>query len=305
MNISVFKRAVTGALAATLLLCAAGCSSTSGDGSQAAGSDTETQTIRLGLAPDEDSAAVLEKYEPFIDYLSEATGMTVEPYVGADYTAVIEALNSGHLDVAWFGPSEYILATETVNGGVEAFASATQAEGTIPYRTSFIVRSDSGIDSLEDMEGKTLAFTDPASTSGHIFGRYSLVQEGYDPDSYFGQVIFSGSHDACLLAVKNGQVDVAAISSRKLPGFIESGLVSEDEISVVYESVEIPADPITYRSDLPQQTKDALQKAFLSDDPALAEALDGTGFAGFAQVDDSAYDLVREAYEVAGLEPEV
>lgn len=299
-------RILTAVLGVALVLPLAGCSGSDASGDTDAGAEeTAVETIRLGLAPDEDSAAVLAKYEPFVEYLSQATGLTVEPFVGADYTAVIEALNSGHLDVAWFGPSEYILATEAVGGGVEAFASATQAEGTIPYRTSFIVRADSGIDSLEDMEGKSLAFTDPASTSGHIFGRYSLVQEGYDPEEYFSQVIYSGSHDACLLAVVNGQVDVAAVSSRKIPGFIDSGLISEDDIKVVYESVEIPPDPITYRADLSEDLKEKLQSAFLSDSPDLAASLDGTGFAGFAPVEDADYDLVREAYEVAGLEPEV
>ncbi|MCG8485537.1 MAG: phosphate/phosphite/phosphonate ABC transporter substrate-binding protein [Clostridia bacterium] len=267
---------------------------------------TENMTkIRLGLAPDEDSAAVLKKYQKFVDYLSEATGLEVEPYVGADYTAVIEALNSGHLDVAWFGPSEYVLATEVVDSGVEAFASAVQAKGTLAYKSSFITRKDSGINSLEDMADRTITFTDPASTSGHIFGRYSLVQEGYNPEEYFKQVIYSGSHDACLLAVANGQVDVAVISSRKLPGFIGKGLVEEDEIQIVFESVEIPADPITYRTDLSEEIKEKLKQAFLYNSIKLKASLEETGFESFSEVNDNAYDLVRNAYEIAGLTPEL
>ena len=106
------QRVLTAALSVALALPLAACSGSGASGD--AGENTEettVETIRLGLAPDEDSAAVLAKYEPFVEYLSQATGLTVEPFVGADYTAVIEALNSGHLDVAWFGPSEYILAT--------------------------------------------------------------------------------------------------------------------------------------------------------------------------------------------------
>ncbi|WP_170931274.1 phosphate/phosphite/phosphonate ABC transporter substrate-binding protein [Aeromicrobium sp. PE09-221] len=292
---------ITAAAGVLLTLSAAGC------GAQASDDDTgdSTDTIRLGLAPAEDSATVLTKFTPFIDYLSETTGLEIEPYVGADYTAVIEALNSGHLDVAWFGPSEYTLATDTVDGGVEAFASAVQAEGTETYRTSFLVRADSGIEDVEDFEGRTVAFTDPASTSGHIFGRYALEEEGHDPEELFSQIIYSGSHDASLLSLVNGQVDVAAISSRLLPEFIESGMAEEDDIEIVFESEEIPADPITYREDLPQDVKDALSSALLSGDPEIADSLDGTGFGGFAEADDSAYDIVRRAYEAAGMEPEL
>lgn len=287
-------------LLALLVLPVAGCAA-----GAAAAPDDEAATIRLGLAPDEDAAAVLDKYEPFVDYLAEATGREVEPYVGADYTAVIEALNSGHLDVAWFGPSEYVLATESVEGGVEAFASAIQSGDTVPYRSSFVVRTDSGIHGVEDFEGKTLAFTDPASTSGHIFGRYSLAEEGVDVDTLFSQVVYSGSHDASLLSLVNGQVDVAAISSRKIPEFIENGLIAEDDIDIVFESVEIPADPITYRADLPEDLKKLLQDALLTDDAALAAALEGTGFASFGEVTDADYDLVRDAYAAAGVGPEL
>ena len=309
MKKSILRRLLPAALNILLIVAIAGCGTTGTPaGTESSRPNESAQTvdkIRIGLAPDEDTAAILKKYDPFIKHLSESTGMEVEPYVGADYTAVIEALNSGHLDVAWFGPSEYILATEAVKSGVEAFASAIQAEGTIAYKSSFIVRADSGIETLEDLKGKTLAFTDPASTSGHIFGRYSLIQEGYEPEEFFRQVIYSGSHDACLLAVKNNQVDAAAISSRKLPGFIESGLVEEGEIKIIFESVEIPADPVTYRTDLPQDVKDKIKAAFLENTPELAASLEGTGFGKFAVVNDKDYDLVREAYKAAGLEPEL
>ncbi len=292
-----------------LIFTSAACSATN-TSSNEVGSTTQDITesidkIRIGLSPDEDSAAVLKRYDSFIKNLSESMGMEVEPYVGADYTAVIEALNSGHLDVAWFGPSEYVLATEAAKGEVEAFASAIQAEGTVQYKSCLIVRADSGIENLNDMKGKTFAFTDPASTSGHIFARYSLVEQGITPEEYFKQVIYSGSNDASLLAVINKQVEVAAISSRNLSRYIADGLAKEDEIKIVYESVEIPADPITYRKDLPQDVKDKIKSAFLNYTPELASSLEGTGFAKFAEVDDKHYDIVRDAYKIAGLEPEL
>ncbi|RVW02004.1 phosphate/phosphite/phosphonate ABC transporter substrate-binding protein [Rhodococcus xishaensis] len=297
MGISNFRRTkVVAGMIALLALPLVACGVSSND---------STETIRLGLSPDEDSAAVLARYEPLVEYLSDATGLEVEPYVGADYTAVIEALNSGHLDLAWFGPSEYVLATERVHGGVEPFASAIQTDDSVPYRSSFIVRSDSGIEGPEDFQGKIVAFTDPASTSGHVFGQYALAEAGYDANTLFSQIVYSGSHDASLLSLLNGRVDVAAISSRKIPEFIRTGVAGNDEIKTVFESEEIPADPITYRADLPQQTKELLQRAFLDETPALSAALEGTGFASFGRVSDSDYDVVRTAYKVSGLEPEL
>lgn len=299
----ILKKLVLVVLSLSILVT--GCGQSQSTIKEQTKSTEAIKKIRIGLSPDEDSAAVLLKYQQFVSYLSKKTGLQVEPFVGADYTAVVEALNSGQLDVAWFGPSEYVLATDVVKSGVEAFASAVQAEGTVPYRSIFITRTDAQINGLADMKGKSIAFTDPASTSGHIFGRYSLVQQGYKPDEYFKQLIYSGSHDACLLAVKNKQVDVAVISSRKLPGFIKSGIVAENEIKTVFESVEIPEDPITYRKDLPQDVKDKLKAAFFDSTGELATSLEGTGFAKFNSADDKSYDLVRKAFEVSGLKPKL
>ena len=283
--------------AATLLaLGATACSSESSE---------NTQVIRLGLAPDEDAASVLKKFDPFVHYLKEKTGYDIEPYVGADYTAVIEAMNSGNLEVAWFGPSEYVLATDEVQNGVEAFASATQAAGTPEYRANFITLADSPINGPEDFSGRSIAYTDPASTSGHIFARYALEQEGINEPDLFSNVIYAGSHDAALMAVTQKQTDLAVVSSRKLPGMFESGVAKPEDIKVVLESEQIPADPVSFSSSLPEHVKETLRKAFLSDDPELRTALEGTGFEGFDVVNDSDYDVVRHAYDAAGLKPEL
>lgn len=299
-----FQRS-TGTLAALMLGSALALSLSACSAAKDGPETTAENEISFGLSPAEDAATVLTKFTPFIDYLGESTDLKVDPYVGADYTAVVEALNSGHLDVAWFGPSEYVLATTAVEGGVEAFAAAQQADDTVEYRTVFIVRDDSAIRSPEDFTGATIAFTDPASTSGHIFGRHALAQENIDPEETFAQIIYSGSHDASLLSLVNGQVDVAAISARLMPGFIESGLAAAGDIRVVFESAEIPADPLVFRKDLPEATKQKLRDALLVDDPAIAEHLSETGFASFAEVDDTDYNILREAYITAGLEPEL
>ena len=72
---------------------------------------------------------------------------------------------------------------------MEVFATAVQSEGTVPYKSSLIVSGDSDINSLADVEGRTISFTDPAATSGHLFARYSLVQAGVQPEQHFKQVI--------------------------------------------------------------------------------------------------------------------
>lgn len=278
---------------------ASACSTTAATGGEASG---KKQVIRLGLSPQEDSAEILRQYRPFEQYMEGTTGYDFELFVGADYTAVVEAINAGKLDAAWFGPTEYLLAKEITEADIEAFAQATQAEGAVPYQSWVIVRSDSGLNKVSDLKGATFAFTDPASTSGYIFGNYQLVQEGFDPKKDFKEVIYSGSHDASVLAVANGTVQGAVVSSRLLDGFYESGLVKEEDIHVLTKSMDIPNDLMAYRTALPKEVKQKLADA-INDTAGIKKALEGTGYGAFKQVSDSDYDVVREAFKLAGVKP--
>ena len=89
---------------------------------------------------------------------------------------------------------------------IEAFAIAeTTKSGRTYYHSQIIARKDSGIKTVNDLKGKTFAFVDPTSTSGHLFPKAGLIKLGIDPDTDFGRVIFTGSHDANALAVANKQ----------------------------------------------------------------------------------------------------
>ena len=63
---------------------------------------------------------------------------------------------------------------------------------------------------LEDLRGKTFAFGDSLSTTGHVFPRKMFKEHGIDPVRDFKQVLYSGGHDATVLAVLNGKVDAGA-----------------------------------------------------------------------------------------------
>ncbi|MGC8229334.1 phosphate/phosphite/phosphonate ABC transporter substrate-binding protein [Pseudobacillus badius] len=285
-------------LAILMVIISTGCSSKTGEKL-----DRNSEvTIRMGLSPQEDSAEILRQYEAFKEHMEEKTGYKFDLFVGADYTTVVEAINSGKLDVAWFGPTEYLLAKEITEVDIEAFAQATQEEAASPYQSWVIVNSKSDIKTVEDLKGKNFAFTDPASTSGNIFGYYQLIQEGLDPKKDFANVTYSGSHDASALSVANGTLDGATVSSRLLEGFYESGLVNEKDIRVIAKSMEIPNDLMAYHSDLSEDVKEKLRDA-INDTEGITKALAGTGYGAFKEVNDSDYDIVREAFKIAGVEP--
>ena len=171
----------------------------------------QSAELRVGLIPSEDAQAMIRASQQVMDQLATRTGMKVRPFVANDYNGVIEALRSNKIDIAFLGPFSYVLANQVA--GAEAFAVAvTKKTGKSAYHSMVISRKDKGPASVADLKGRSFAFVDPTSASGHLFPKAGLMAEGFDADKGFSRVIFSGSHDASILAVANKKVDAAAVA---------------------------------------------------------------------------------------------
>ncbi|WP_330115359.1 phosphonate ABC transporter substrate-binding protein [Pseudomonas sp. JS3066] len=265
----------------------------------AATSVQAAEKLTIGLIPSEDSQAMIESSKQVLDRLESQLGMPVEPFVATDYNGIIEALRAGKLDVAYLGPFSYVLATTVAD--VEAFSVAvTKKTGQSAYKSLILARKDSGIRNLADLKGHTFAFVDPSSASGHLFPKAGLEQAGFEPDKLFSRVIFSGSHDASILAVENQKVDAAAVADRILAGAVAKGLVKQDDFQVVWTSRPIPESPMVWRKDMDPALKQKVAAALASikDLPWGDQGqLDG-----FQPTNDAAYDVVRETAKVLDLD---
>jgi len=254
--------------------------------------------LNVGLVPAEDPRLVVTDNQVMLDQLSKSLGMEVKPFVATDYNGVIEALRAKRLDIALLGPFSYVLATSVAP--VEAFViPETQKQGAT-YHAYIIARKDRNIRSVADLKGKTFAFVDPSSTSGHLFPKAGLIKAGFDPDTGFSRVIFSGGHDASAIAVQNGKVDAAAVADALLESAMSRGMVKQDEVVVVWKSQPIPGAPFVMRKDLPENLKTKLRQAFAQqkDIPWGPNAT----IKRWIAVDDSHYDVVRETAKVLKLD---
>ena len=257
------------------------------------------QPLTIGLIPAEDSQAMIESSRQVLDSLQQQLGMPVKPFVATDYNGVIEALRSKKLDVAYLGPFSYVLANQVAD--VEAFAVAvTKKTGQSAYKSVIIARKDSGLAKTVDLKGRTFAFVDPTSASGHLFPKAGLLQAGYDPESFFGRVIFSGSHDASILAVANKKVDAAAVADRILASAIAKGQVKADDLEIVWSSNPIPESPMVWRKDLDPALKARIAKA-LANVKDLPWGDQGV-LNGFQPTNDAAYNVVRDTATVLKLD---
>lgn len=259
----------------------------------------QTKELRVGLIPSEDAQAMMRASQQVMEQLSAKTGLKVRPFVANDYNGVIEALRSGKLDVAYLGPFSYVLASQLANA--EAFAiPVAKKTGQSSYQSIIITRKDKGADSVTKLQGKTFAFVDPSSASGHLFPKAGLKAEGVDTDKYFSRVIFSGSHDASILAVANSKVEAASVADPIFQNAIAKGLVKGEDFQVIWRSQAIPESPMAWRKDLDAGTKQKVATA-LAEIKGLPWG-DRGELNGFAATNDQAYDVVRQTAKALNLD---
>lgn len=264
--------------------------------------DSKRQVVKIGATPGEDMQKKKEQYEPFIKYFEEKTGYKVELFIATDYSSVIEAMRSGEIDIASFGPLSYVLASSVANA--EAFATEYKEGLGKFYEAYIITHPDSKIDSIKDLKGKNFAFVDPASTGGYLIPTMEMINNGIDPEKDLGSTIFAGGHDACALAVKNKTIDAAAMVKHMYLKMMEEGLISENDVKIIHTSDPFPASAWAYRSDLDEEIKFNVADAILNmTDEDLEDLKDFLGTTlKYVSAEDSDWNSLREAAELINLD---
>jgi phosphonate transport system substrate-binding protein len=250
--------------------------------------------MRFGILPTDESTAKT-RYTPLFSYLEKKIGSKLQYTIGADYAAIIIAMASKRLEVAWLGPESYIQATKQAK--MYPLVMSDNITTGLGYYSSLYVRNDSSFKTIEDLKGKTLAFVDPNSTSGYLFPMvYFLKDLKLNPSDYFGQVIFAGNHNASMLSLITGKVDVAAIASGTVTNAINAKTIKDGELRTVWQSKLIPNSPITATDMISLECRSSIQKAFLDmRDPEILKQLTSKRF---VTVNDGTYDSVRAADRV-------
>ncbi|MBU1418744.1 MAG: phosphonate ABC transporter substrate-binding protein [Proteobacteria bacterium] len=246
------------------------------------------EEITFGVIPVASSRNMSDSFGNLVQHLEKELGIKVKLQVAGDYAGVITGMQHGHIDIAYLGPKSYVEAA--TRAGAEAVAVEKDVNGTPGYHGLIITKAGSGLKRLEDLKGKTWAFTDPHSTSGTLVPTVYFNQINIDPQTYFSRVIYSGSHEASILSVKAGKI--AAASTNDLD--FDRGLGKqwkEDDFNVIWTSALIPGSPMTVRSDLPSSLKMAVKGAFISYDDK--EGLGKLKISGYAPGNDSMYDPIR------------
>ena len=261
--------------------------------------------LHLVLTPSQKPTDLMATGEEFGQVLGKLVGMPVRVTVASDYAAVIEALRNRTADLAFVHPGGYVLASREAKATIVA---KNLWHGKSSFTSRIYVRRDAGIKTVEDLRGKTIAFVDPASSSGYIYPMVLLIKRGLvtnrDPKSFFKEVVFSGAHDASMRALLNGHVDAIASFDMAREQYLKD-TAERERLIFVAETEPIPEAGIAARDGLDPATFAKVRAALLQiRAPAHAALLKRLyEIDGFETAADREYDPVRAAIELLGARP--
>lgn len=256
--------------------------------------------FRVSAIPDESPTELQRKFKPLGAHLEQALGRKIEFLPVTDYAASVEALVNGKVDMVWFGGFTFVQARIRSNDGVEPLVQRVEDE---QFKSVFITPAGSGIERLEDLKGKSVAFGSPSSTSGHLMPRAYLLEAKVDPDRDL-RVSFSGAHDATALAVAGGRVAAGALNISVWEKMLAEKRVDSSKVRVFYTTPPYYDYNWTVRKDLDPSIRQKLLDAFLTLDPANPahkEILDLQRATRFISTQTSNYAAIESAARSAGL----
>jgi phosphonate transport system substrate-binding protein len=267
---------------------------------------TEENPLIWALVPSGESDTVLSGFEAVTDIIYDETGIVIEPFVATEYAGVIEALSADppKAHIASLATFAYLVAAE--RGVAEAELVAVRY-GSPTYTGQIFVRADSGIDSLEDLVGKTFCRPDPLSTSGWIIPSVELQAAGVDPETDLAEVVDAGSHDAAVAGVYNGDCDAGSSFVDARSNLEEDYPDVMEVVKVIHTSVEIPNDGVQYHPSVPQELRDQINQVLMSmsETEEGAAALDTAyEWSELVERGDDFYDPFRQVLDAAGVDIE-
>ena len=262
-------------------------------------------TVRFGVEPYDTAARLVPIYEKIGKMIGDKIGCKVEVFIATGYNAEIEAMRNGKLELAEFGPLGYVLAHQVAKA--EAVAAFGAVDGKpVTYWASLVTYPTSGIKTVADIRGRSFAFSDAASTSGHLFPAYGLRKAGLDPDKDV-KAIYAGSHTASFEAIYNHKVDAGELNSEQLESATQRGHYKDGDLVFLWKSDPIPTDPFAVRGDMPDAFKKKLADAvqhldLMSLDPADRKILVGAGITQLVPQTDHSYDLIRDLVKTLNID---
>ena len=222
----------------------------------------DPDTLIFAYTPVEDPAVYAKAWQGFLDHLQKETGKRILFFPVQSNAAQIEAMRAGRLHIAAFNTGSNPLAVNCA--GFVPFAMMADKNGDFGYEMEIITYPGSGLEKVEDIKGKKIAFTSQTSNSGYKAPSAILRDEfQLEPNKDY-EPVFSGKHDNSILGVANKDYPAAAVANSVKQRMISRGVVKPEQLKVLYKSQTFPTSGYGLVYNLKPELADKIRKAFFS-----------------------------------------
>ena len=257
----------------------------------------QEKAINFGIISTESQQNLKPQWDPFLKDMEKKLGVKVNAFFAPDYAGIIQGMRFNKVDVAWYGNLSAMEAVDRANGQV--FAQTVAADGSPGYWSVLIVNKDNPIKDLNDLLAKRKDLTfgngDPNSTSGFLVpGYYVFAKNNIAPTDF--KRTLNANHETNALAVANKQVDVATNNTENLDRLKVTAPEKFSQLKVIWKSPLIPGDPIVWRKNLSDATKDKIYDFFTTYGKTAEEqqVLKGLSWAPFRPSSDLQLVPIRQ-----------
>jgi phosphate/phosphite/phosphonate ABC transporter binding protein len=238
-------------------------------------------------------------FTPLAQYLAKETGEQVAIVIPKDFDAFKAAVKGHQIDLGFSNPLIYVQVKKSA--GIEPLALAAEPKAGTKFRGIIVARKDSGIDKVQDLKGKKLAFVEKDSAAGYIFQMLTLNKAGLNVEKDFTTLPFMKKHDNVVMAVANKTADAGGIREDDLDKMKDK--VDLSQIKIVAYTDYFPNWPLFASTKMDKAVSAKAKAALLklkTGDPMAAQVLGSAKLAGFEPVADKDYDMLRMAASLVG-----
>jgi phosphonate transport system substrate-binding protein len=260
-------------------------------------------SITIGLLPEMNVFKQRQRFKPLATYLSNKLGIQVELTILSRYGNIIQRMQEQQVDAAFLGSFTGAMAISQLD--VEPLARPINMDGTSTYFGHIFVRKDSSIKKVADMQGKSLALVERATTAGYVFPIAWLKGNGVDNiETYFSGYHFYGSHDAAIDAVLKGLADVGAAKNTIYDRVRVANPRIDQELDILASSPRVPSNGLCVRPELDEQYKIKLKELLLNlhHNPQGVQVLEKLGAKRFVETSREDYRPVQDMAVEAGID---
>lgn len=244
--------------------------------------DSQQRVFSFGIVPQQSASRLAHEWGPLLRHLSDKTGVKLEFKTAPSINEFETRFGNGDYDFVYMNPYHYVVASESP--GYRAFARVANKQ----IRGVLVVRKDSGITSLKQLSGNTLAFPSPAAFAASLLTRAELSDREIDFTARY-----VNSHDSVYRTVAKGLFPAGGGIVRTF-NLVDPSV--RNELTILWTTPGYTPHAFAVHPDVSAEIAQRISQSMieLSADEQGAALLNKLGMKSLAPAEDSDWNDVRQ-----------